>query len=243
MHYNLLCILGATASGKTSVAVQVAKELNGEIISADSRQVYTGMDIGTGKDLNEYDNIPFHLIDILPAGAKYSVFEFQKDFEKALQLVQQQGNTPILCGGSGLYLEAVLNSYQMQAVPPNIELREQLERYSHEELVALLKSYKKLHNTTDSDTKKRTIRAIEIEEYCQKHPLQKTNSPQLKPLIIGIENSVEERRKRITKRLHKRLEEGMIEEVKTLLDSGITPEDLLYYGLEYKYLTLYLTHV
>ncbi|PIE87543.1 MAG: tRNA (adenosine(37)-N6)-dimethylallyltransferase MiaA [Bacteroidetes bacterium] len=241
MQYNLLCVLGATATGKTNLAVALANSLDGEIINADSRQIYRAMDIGTGKDLDEYGTIPHHLIDIHDAGYKYNVFEYQQDFQKAYKTIEQKGKTPILCGGSGLYLEAVLENYEMQAVPQNLELRTELEEKSLEELVEMLRAYKKLHNTTDTSTKKRTIRALEIATYEQEHPTERIEKVKLNPLVVGIEYPVAKRRKRITERLHARLQEGMVAEVQQLLDNGIAPEDLIYYGLEYKYITLYLT--
>ncbi len=242
MQYNLLCVLGATATGKTNFAVALANSLDGEIISADSRQIYRGMDIGTGKDLGEYGTIPHHLIDIHDAGYKYNVFEYQQDFQKAYKTIAQKGKMSILCGGSGLYLEAVLENYEMQAVPQNLELRKELEEKSLEELVEMLSAHKKLHNTTDTSTKKRTIRALEIATYEQEHPTEQIEKVKLSPLVVGIEYPVAERRKRITERLHVRLQEGMVAEVQQLLDNGIAPEDLIYYGLEYKYITMYLTN-
>ncbi len=242
MQYNLLCVLGATATGKTNLAVALANSLDGEIISADSRQIYRAMDIGTGKDLDEYGTISHHLIDIHDAGCKYNVFEYQQDFQKAYKTIEQKGKTPILCGGSGLYLEAVLENYEMQAVPQNLELRKELEEKSLEELVVMLSAYKKLHNTTDTSTKKRTIRALEIATYEREHSTERIEKVKLNPLVVGIEYPVTERRKRITERLHARLREGMVAEVQQLLDNGIAPEDLIYYGLEYKYITLYLTN-
>ncbi len=242
MQYNLLCVLGATATGKTSLAVALANSLDGEIISADSRQIYRAMDIGTGKDLDEYGTIPHHLIDVHDAGYKYNVFEYQQDFQKAYKAIEKKGKIPILCGGSGLYLEAVLENYEMQAVPQNLELRKELEEKSLEELVEMLSAYKKLHNTTDTSTKKRTIRALEIATYEQEHPTERIEKVRLSPLVVGIEYPVAERRRRITERLHARLEQGMVSEVQQLLDNGIAPEDLIYYGLEYKYITLYLTN-
>ncbi len=242
MQYNLLCVLGATATGKTNLAVALANSLDGEIISADSRQIYRAMDIGTGKDLDEYGTIPHYLIDIHDAGYKYNVFEYQQDFQKAYKEIERKGKMPILCGGSGLYLEAVLGNYEMQAVPQNLALRKELEEKSLEELVVMLSAYKKLHNTTDTSTKKRTIRALEIAIYEQEHPAERIEKVMLNPLVVGIEYPVAERRKRITERLHTRLREGMVAEVQKLLDNGIAPEDLIYYGLEYKYITLYLTN-
>ena len=244
MKYNLVTILGPTATGKTQLATALAARIDGEIISADSRQIYRGMDIGTGKDLAEYvvdgKPIPYHLIDIVDAGYKYNVFEYQRDFLKAFESVNQRGHLPILCGGTGLYIEAVLNGYKLLAVPDNQLLREQLATKTLDELTSILSGYKTLHNQTDVDTVKRAIRAIEIEEYYQTHEEETVEYPDLKPLIIGVGIDREVRREKITKRLKARLDEGMINEVKTLLDSGIRPDDLIYYGLEYKFVTNYL---
>lgn len=243
--YDLLAVIGPTASGKTAFAVRLALALGGEVISADSRQVYRGMDIGTGKDLEEYvvegQQVPCHLVDIVEAGYKYNVFEYQADFLRVWEDCRRRGVVPVLCGGSGLYVEAVLKGYKLLAVPVNEELRASLEGVPLPELAARLATYKKLHNTTEIDTPKRAIRAIEIEEYYRTHPYEEKDFPQLRPLIVGVEVSREVRRERITRRLHERLEQGMVEEVRQLLDSGVAPEDLIYYGLEYKYLTLYLT--
>lgn len=243
--YDLLAVIGPTASGKTAFAVRLALALGGEVISADSRQVYRGMDIGTGKDLEEYvvegQQVPCHLVDIVEAGYKYNVFEYQADFLRVWEDCRRRGVVPVLCGGSGLYVEAVLKGYKLLAVPVNEELRASLEGMPLPELAARLATYKKLHNTTEIDTPKRAIRAIEIEEYYRTHPYEEKDFPQLRPLIVGVEVSREVRRERITRRLHERLEQGMVEEVRQLLDSGVAPEDLIYYGLEYKYLTLYLT--
>lgn len=243
--YDLLAVIGPTASGKTAFAVRLALALGGEVISADSRQVYRGMDIGTGKDLEEYvvegQQVPCHLVDIVEAGYKYNVFEYQADFLRVWEDCRRRGVAPVLCGGSGLYVEAVLKGYKLLAVPVNEELRASLEGMPLPELAARLATYKKLHNTTEIDTPKRAIRAIEIEEYYRTHPYEEKDFPQLRPLIVGVEVSREVRRERITRRLHERLEQGMVEEVRQLLDSGVAPEDLIYYGLEYKYLTLYLT--
>lgn len=243
--FNLLSILGPTASGKTSLAVGVAAEIGGEIISADSRQVYRGMDIGSGKDLGEYNyggcSVPYHLIDIVDAGCKYNVFEYQNDFIKVWKDCEHRGVFPVLCGGSGLYLEAVLKAYRLLAVPVNEELRRSLQGKDLAELSRLLSAYKRMHNTTDVDTVKRAIRAIEIEEYYQQHLQEERDFPEIRPLIVGVEVSRELRRERIDKRLRERLKQGMVEEVENLLKKGIPPEDLIYYGLEYKYLTLYLT--
>ena len=239
--YDLLAVIGPTASGKTAFAVRLALALGGEVISADSRQVYRGMDIGTGKDLEEYvvegQQVPCHLVDIVEAGYKYNVFEYQADFLRVWEDCRQRGVVPVLCGGSGLYGQG----YKLLAVPVNEELRASLEGVPLPELAARLATYKKLHNTTEIDTPKRAIRAIEIEEYYRTHPYEEKDFPQLRPLIVGMEVSREVRRERITRRLHERLEQGMVEEVRQLLDSGVAPEDLIYYGLEYKYLTLYLT--
>lgn len=244
MKYNLVTILGPTATGKTQLATALAARIDGEIISADSRQIYLGMDIGTGKDLAEYvvdgKPIPYHLIDIVDAGYKYNVFEYQRDFLKAFESVNQRGHLPILCGGTGLYIEAVLNGYKLLAVPDNQLLREQLATKTLDELTSILSGYKTLHNQTDVDTVKRAIRAIEIEAYYQTHEEEAVEYPELKSLIIGVGINREVRREKITKRLKARLNEGMIDEVKMLLDSGIQPDDLIYYGLEYKFVTNYL---
>lgn len=244
MKYNLVTILGPTATGKTQLATALAARIDGEIISADSRQIYRGMDIGTGKDLGEYvvdgKPIPYHLIDIVDAGYKYNVFEYQRDFLKAFESVNQRGHLPILCGGTGLYIEAVLNGYKLLAVPDNQLLREQLATKTLDELTSILSGYKTLHNQTDVDTVKRAIRAIEIEEYYQTHEEETVEYPELNSLIIGVGIDREVRREKITKRLKARLNEGMIDEVKMLLDSGVQPDDLIYYGLEYKFVTNYL---
>jgi len=244
--YQMLTILGPTASGKTSVAVHCALNLNGEIISADSRQVYRGMDIGTGKDLADYtvDNVtvPYHLTDILDAGEKYNVFRYQNDFLKAYNNITNRKKFPILCGGSGLYIESVLKKYHLTQVPKNQELRDKLQDKSLEELVEILKQKKSdLHNTTDFEDSRRAIRAIEIEEYIKTHPLEKSPVPEIKTLIVGIKSERDIRRQRITDRLKSRLKEGMVEEIENLLKSGITPQQLTYYGLEYKFVTLYIT--
>ena len=244
MHkYELITILGPTASGKTAFATVLAHRMNSEIISADSRQLYRGMDLGTGKDLNEYivegHQIPYHLIDIVDAGYKYNVFEYQHDFLEAYTSIKEKGKLPILCGGTGMYLESVLKGYKLLPVPENHELRARLEGKSLEELTTMLQSYKKLHNTTDVDTPKRAIRAIEIEEYYKHTPIEERTFPTINSLIIGIDIDRELRRKKITQRLTQRLDEGMLDEVRNLLKQGIAPEDLIYYGLEYKYLTLH----
>lgn len=243
--YDLIAILGPTASGKTPLAAALAAALDTEIISADSRQVYRRMDLGTGKDLGDYvvggRTIPYHLIDIAEPGTKYNLFEYQRDFLQAYEGIRQRGRVPVVCGGTGLYLEAVLGGYRLLPVPENPALRARLAGRSLEELTALLKTYKTLHNTTDVDTPKRAIRAIEIEEYYRQAPAQERPFPRLKSLIIGVDISREERRARISRRLRQRLEAGMVDEVRRLLAEGIAPEDLTYYGLEYKYLTLYVT--
>lgn len=240
MEYDLITILGPTASGKTKYAVRAAKSLDAEILSADSRQVYRGMDIGTGKDLCEYDGVPYHLIDIVDAGTKYNIFEYQRDFEKAYQDIVSRGKKAILCGGSGLYIESVTQGYKLQEVAPNPELRAELERYSDQELIAKLKALKPLHNNTDYDTRKRLIRALEIAIYQNEHPAVESNFLPKKTKYIGINVDRDTRNFKIDKRLDQRLEEGMLAEVQTLLDSGISPEDLIYYGLEYKFITLHL---
>ncbi len=244
--YNLITILGPTASGKTSVAANVAKVLDGEVVSADSRQVYRGMDLGTGKDLADYaidgQQIPYHLIDIVDAGYEYSVFEYQKDFLKVFEDITNRGKLPVMCGGSGLYLEAVLKSYKLIQVPLNEELRQKLEGKSLNELTEILKTYKsELHNQTDIENEKRAIRAIEIEEYYLSYPEINTGMPDIRSLVVGVQFDRQTRRKRITTRLRQRLREGMLDEVQRLLDSGLTPEQLTYYGLEYKFMTQHLT--
>ena len=242
--YDLITILGPTASGKTPFAVALAAHLEGEIISADSRQVYKGMDIGTGKDLDEYTiegkTIPYHLIDILEPGYKYNVFEYQRDFLIAYEEIRKRNKPVVLCGGTGLYLESVLKGYRLLPVPENKELRQSLADKSLDELTEQLKQYKELHNTTDVDNCKRAIRAIEIEEYYKTQPKEERHFPKLKSLIIGVDISREERRAKISKRLKDRIEEGMLNEVQQLLDQGIKPEDLIYYGLEYKFVTQHL---
>ncbi|MBQ5705463.1 MAG: tRNA (adenosine(37)-N6)-dimethylallyltransferase MiaA [Bacteroidaceae bacterium] len=243
-RYDLISIIGPTACGKTSLAVEVARAMGGEILSADSRQVYRGMDIGTGKDLSEYgegaSRVPYHLIDIVDAGEKYNLFEFQRDFLEAYNGVNARGALPVLCGGSGLYVESVLRGYRLIPVPENPELRERLENHSLEELTAMLATYKVLHNTTDVDTKKRAIRAIEIEEHYARTPQHEREFPLLSSLIIGLDVDREVRRSRISNRLKARLDEGLVEEVRKLLDEGVSPEQLIYYGLEYKFVTLFL---
>ncbi|GAO31566.1 tRNA (adenosine(37)-N6)-dimethylallyltransferase MiaA [Geofilum rubicundum] len=242
---NLIVIVGPTASGKTSLAAHLAHVIGGEVISGDSRQVYKRMDWGTGKDYADYvvdgETIPAHLIDIREPGYKYNVFEFQNDFFKVFEEVQQGNKWPILCGGTGLYIEAVLQRYKMIHVPANPELREVLKDKSLKELEEILSEFRFLHNTTDTDTVKRVIRAIEIETYYQTHPEIEVKLPEVNPLIIGVDVDREVRREKITARLEQRLKSGMVEEVRALLNEGIAPEDLIYYGLEYKFVTQYLT--
>jgi len=242
--YELITVLGPTACGKTSFAVELADRMNTEIISADSRQVYRKMDIGTGKDLEAYTingrQIPYHLIDIREPGEKYSVFEYQHDFFEVFNRLRAEGQTPILCGGSGMYIEAVLKGYKLLDVPPNPELRQSLQDKTLPELEKMLASYKNLHNKTDVDSVQRAIRAIEIETFYQQQAPEINEYEPINSLIIGIDVERDERRKRITQRLYQRLENGMVEEVRALLDSGLHPDDLIYYGLEYKYLTLYI---
>ena len=239
-YLPMLTILGPTACGKTSLAVALAERIDAEIISADSRQVYRGMDIGTGKDLQDYRNIPYHLIDIVEAGTRYNLYQYQQDFLKAYNNIIGRGRQVILCGGSGLYLESVLRSYRLFDVPANQTLRDSLEGKSLEELTAILSSFKTLHNTTDVDTPQRAIRAIEIETFYKAIPAEQRSFPTLPNMTFGISIPRELRRRRITERLHKRLQQGMLDEVQRLLDRGISPDDLIYYGLEYKFLTLHL---
>ncbi|WP_165040812.1 tRNA (adenosine(37)-N6)-dimethylallyltransferase MiaA [Dysgonomonas sp. ZJ709] len=243
-NYDSITIIGPTASGKTTFACQLAHNLDAEIISGDSRQVYRSMDIGTGKDLDDYivdgKAIPYHLIDICDAGEKYNIYEYQHDFHKVYTDIKNRNKLPILCGGSGLYIESVLKGYSLANVPENKELRTKYEGKSLSELEEILSAYKSLHNKTDVDTAQRAIRAIEIEEYKKDHPLEQNEFPPLNSLIIGVDIDRELRRLKISKRLKDRLEEGMIDEVKAILAKGIVPEDLIYYGLEYKYVTLYI---
>ena len=250
---DLICVLGPTASGKTKYAVQLARRINellaadrslperhAEIISADSRQVYRGMDIGTGKDLNEYEEIPYHLMDIVDAGTKYNIFEYQRDFEKAYRDIRERGCIPILCGGSGLYIEAATCGYSLPEVPADQTLRVELEKESDEELIKRLAALKPLHNTTDYDTRKRLIRALEIAIYEAEHPVQRTAYLPKSTYYIGTLVSRNERNARIDRRLDARLEEGMVGEIKGLMDRSIPAEDLIYYGLEYKFVTQYI---
>ncbi len=242
--YDLLLITGPTASGKTRLAATVAAGLDGEVISADSRQVYRRLTIGTGKDYDDFlvkgKRVPCHLIDIVDPGYKYSVFEFQHDFLEVYNDIKERKKFPIVCGGSGLYAESVIKGYKLLKVPADAAFRAELESKSMDELAHILSSYKKLHNTTDIDTRGRVIRAIEIERYYFEHQNEYTGFPQLRSLVVGVKFDRDSRRKRITQRLNQRLENGMIEEVKQLLAGGIDSEILIYYGLEYKYITLYL---
>lgn len=241
---TMITILGPTATGKTNLAAQLALLLNGEIISADSRQVYRGMDIGTGKDLDDYRiddrEIPHHLIDIVDPGYEYNVFEFQKDFLNAYNEIDKRGNMPILCGGTGLYIESVLKGYKLIDVPRNDALREELELIDDSTLIEMLEAYKTLHNTTDISERERLIRAIEIQKYYDEHPEIDTSFPKIETKIFGIDFDRRIVRMRITERLQERLENGMIDEVKGLLDNGLRPEQLTFYGLEYKWITEYI---
>lgn len=243
---KMITILGPTACGKTSVATALAADMEGEIISADSRQVYRGMDIGTGKDLADYvvdgKQVPYHLIDIADPGTKYNLFEYQRDFHDAYNDITSRGVLPVLCGGTGLYIEAVLKGYSLSTVPQNQELRNRLEGKSLEELTALLIDLKKkngsnMHNRSDVDSCQRAIRAIEIEEHNLYHPMPERELPPVPSLIIGLDIDRDERRAKITRRLRQRLDDGMVDEIRSILNKGVAPEDLIYYGLEYKYVT------
>lgn len=246
MQYNLITVLGPTAGGKTQVAAHLALQLNSCVISADSRQVYKAMDIGTGKDLQDYiidgEAIPYYLVDICDAGYKYNVYEFQKDFNELFPKVSSNNKIPVLCSGSGLYIEAAIKQYQLISVPVNEKLREELTSKTDDELAEMLSTLRQLHNKTDIDTRKRAIRAIEIELYQKEHNTD-FKKIEINSLNIGISFEREQQRKRITERLKARLKSGMIEEVEQLLKKGISPEDLIYYGLEYKFITQYLTGV
>jgi tRNA dimethylallyltransferase len=245
INYDLLVITGPTASGKTSLAASVAYRLNGEIISADSRQVYREMNIGTGKDYNDYfvdgKQIPVHLIDIVDPGDKFNVFEYQHYFLKAFLDIKSRNKFPVVCGGSGMYLDSIVSGYKLIEVPPDEAFRKNLENKTMDELAGILRSYKNLHNTTDIDTKQRAIRAIEIEHFYSDIKKSETNLPAFRSLVIGIRYDRETRRKRISQRLKYRLEHGMIEEVQLLMKKGISEDTLIYYGLEYKFITLFLT--
>ena len=246
---KMITILGPTACGKTSLAAALAADIHAEIISGDSRQVYRGMDIGTGKDLADYRvgdiSVPYHLIDIVEPGTKYNVYQYQRDFMRAYDDIVGRGVTPMLCGGSGLYLEAVLRGYRMAPVPENKPLRQSLEGKSLAELTEMLNDIKtrkglRMHNTTDVDTAKRAIRAIEIELYQDEHPEETEDIQPVDSLVIGLNIEVEQRRERITRRLKARFDEGMADEIRRIIDSGVAPEELIYYGLEYKYVTEYV---
>ncbi|MEI7524163.1 MAG: tRNA (adenosine(37)-N6)-dimethylallyltransferase MiaA [Mariniphaga sp.] len=243
--FDMVTILGPTASGKTELAVNLAYKLNGEVISADSRQIYRRMDLGTGKDLTEYringTEIPYHLIDIAEPGYQYNVFEFQRDFLNVYQHLKEKGAFPVMCGGSGMYLEAILKGYRLIQVPVNEERRSELRLLSLEALKEILSSYKSIHNTSDIENVKRAVRAIEIEEYCAINPEADLSFPPINSLIVGVRIEREVRRRRITARLKQRLADGMIDEVQELLNGGLHPDDLTYYGLEYKYITNYLS--
>ena len=246
MSERMITILGPTASGKTPLAASLAKEIGGEIISADSRQVYRRMDIGTGKDLEDYGDIPYHLIDIAEPGTKYNLFQYQQDFFDAYNNIIGRGKIPILCGGTGLYIEAVLKGYQLSPVPQNPELRKRLEDKALDELTQMLVELQQqngsnMHNKTDVDSCQRAIRAIEIETYNLQHPVPRRELPPVDSVIIGVNIDREARRQKITNRLKARLEGGMVDEVRSLLNEGIPAEDLIYYGLEYKFVTEYVT--
>jgi len=247
---RMIVILGPTACGKTTLAATLASRIGGEVVSADSRQVYRGMDIGTGKDLADYTvdghEVPYHLIDIRDAGTRYNLFEYQQDFLTAYQDITSRGARVVLCGGTGLYVESVVRGYHLSPVPQNPGLRKALEGQSLEALTGRLRQLKArngsvMHNTTDVDSAQRAVRAIEIEEYNSRHPLQERAFPTIPSLVFGVDISREDRRRRITERLKARLEEGMVEEIRSLLARGVAPEDLIYYGLEYKYVTEYVT--
>ena len=245
MELELITIIGPTASGKTGRAVSLAKAAGGEIISGDSRQVYRDMDLGTGKDLEEYDGVPYHLIDICEAGEKYNLHRYLSDFARAFDDIKLRGKLPVLCGGTGMYVENALSGIRLPEVPENKELRSRLSGKGLKELTDILKGYKVLHNVTDVDTEKRAIRAIEIEEYYREHPSMAASADRntavpLNSLIIGVDIPREVRRTRISERLDRRLEAGMVDEVRSILAKGVSPDDLIYYGLEYKYLTLHV---
>ena len=240
MAQPLLVITGPTASGKTSRAVDVAKAFDAEIISADSRQVYRGMDLGTGKDLDEYGSVPYHLIDIAPAGYRYNLYEYLRDCRKALVDIRSRGRLPLLCGGTGLYVESVCKDVRLPEVPENTLLRRQLEGKTLDELTAILASMQQLHNTTDVDNARRAVRAIEIATYCRENPeaaLGMSGKPSDDALIIIVDIPRDARRRRISERLRARLDAGMVDEVRRLIDGGVAPDDLIYYGLEYKFIT------
>jgi tRNA dimethylallyltransferase len=243
--YDLLVVTGPTASGKTALAATIAQRVGGEVISADSRQVYRGMNLGTGKDYDDYlvdgTRIPCHLIDIADPGYKYNVFEYQRDFNKVYSNLKKRKIFPIVCGGSGMYADSIITGYKMFEVPPDSGLRFELEKKSLEELKEILLTFKNLHNTTDTDSKKRVIRAIEIAHSTRNIGVYYSKFPKVRALLVGIMFDRDARRKRISERLKQRLENGMVDEVKNLIDKGINTETLIYYGLEYKFITLYLT--
>jgi len=243
-EYDIVVITGPTATGKTRLAATVAARLGSEVISADSRQVYRGMDVGTGKDLADYIvdglKVPCHLIDIVDAGYRYNVYEFQHDFIRVYNDMRQRSLIPVVCGGSGMYVDSIVSGYRLTQVPVNEALRLTLAGRSLEELTSILSGYKRLHNKTDIDTVKRAVRAIEIGEYYLSRPEDPEPFPVIRPLVVAILFDRNIRRDRISRRLKERLNGGMIEEVQRLLDGGIRPDDLIYYGLEYKYVTLYL---
>jgi tRNA dimethylallyltransferase len=243
-NYDLVVVTGSTASGKTSLAVAIAKKIGGEIISADSRQVYRYMNLGTGKDYGDYliggTQIPYHLIDIVDPGYKYNIFEYQRDFIRVYSQLKDRNVFPIVCGGSGMYADSIITGYRMFEVPPDSGLRSELEKKSMEELKAILSTYKNLHNTTDTDSKKRLIRAIEIEHFSRNSVKPRNEFPKVNSLVVGILFDRVSRRRRITERLKQRLDAGMVDEVKRIIDLGVDRETLIYYGLEYKYITLYL---
>ena len=248
MKYDLITLLGPTACGKTTLAVALAHRLGTGVISADSRQVYRRMDLGTGKDMADYtladgQTVPSYLIDIAEPGYKYNVYEFQRDFLQVYETLRARGETPVLCGGTGMYIEAVLRGFRLVSVPVNEPLRHELEGKTLDELTEILKRYKTLHNTSDVDTVKRAVRGIEIEEYYATHPAEEGEFPKINSLVIGLDVERDVRRERISRRLRQRLDEGMVDEVRRLIDEGIPAEDLIYYGLEYKYLTQYVTGV
>ncbi|MFC2090121.1 tRNA (adenosine(37)-N6)-dimethylallyltransferase MiaA [Bacteroidota bacterium] len=244
MKPELISIMGHTAAGKTGVAARIARVVDGEVISADSRQVYRGMDLGTGKDYADYiiqgSPIPYHLIDILNAGEEYNVFKFQEDFFKVYGKIKEKGKVPVLCGGSGMYIESVLRQYDLPRVPANHTLREELQKKDISEIVDMLKQYKGLHNSTDTRSKKRAIRAVEIAQQMENTGWRRNDLPGISSLNVVVFFSRETRRARITERLKQRLAEGMVDEAKELLRKGVSHDKLAYYGLEYKYLSLYL---
>jgi len=244
MKYDMLTILGATASGKTSLAANLAYELNGEILSADSRQVYRNMNLGTGKDLEDYyvkgKEISAHLIDIIDAGEKYNVYEYQNDFINAYSDIRNRKKFPVLCGGSGMYLEAVLKGYKLISVPVDNKFRELCNSKEDSELIETLKELKDIHNVSDISDRKRLIRAIEIEKYYKLHPEIDLSFPKISSLVVGVKYDRDSRRERITQRLKQRFDDGMFDEVKYLLDNGVSSDTLKYYGLEYKFITQHI---